>query len=366
VIPVGPRYDDVGVQGQEQALGAVLRHLGSTLSNAAPYQVLTRFGHYASVVRLSEDLGVAVCTDGVGSKTMIAAALDRYEGIGFDCMAMCVNDLLCVGARPVAMVDYLGVNTLDDARTEAVLEGLGAAAQEAGVAVVGGEIAQLPGVIGSDGSSVGDERAFDLVGTAFGVVDPDRVVLGQDVAPGDVLVGLHSSGIHSNGLSLARRVLLDSGAYGLDEPPSPLERPLGDELLEPTRLYVAPIRALWDDGIDPVGLVHITGDGFLNLCRLEAAVGYVIESLPEEPPVFSLIQKGGDISDAEMFRVFNMGVGFIAVLRRDDVGRALELLAGAGCPASIIGSVTERSGEVEIAERGLIGSLEGAGRFQAT
>ena len=363
---MGSRYDDVGVRGQEQALGAVLRHLGPTLVNAAPYDVLTRFGHYASVLRLSEDLGLAVCTDGVGSKTMIAAALDRYDTIGFDCMAMNVNDLLCVGARPVAMVDYLGVNTLDDARTEAILEGLGAAAHEAGVAVVGGELAQLPGIIGSNGSDAGDERAFDLAGTAIGVVDPSRVVLGQDVAPGDVLIGLHSSGIHSNGLSLARRVLLDSGAYRLDERPSPLERSLGGELLEPTRLYVAPIRALWDDCIHPVGLVHITGDGFLNLCRLEAAVGYVIDSLPEEPPVFSLIQKIGDISDAEMFRVFNMGVGFVAVLHASDVERALRVLAAAGCRASVIGSVTERSGEVEIAGRGLVGSLEGSGRFGAS
>ena len=360
---MGSRYDDVGVRGQEHALEAVLRHLGPSLVNAAPYELLTRFGHYASVLRLTEDLGLALCTDGVGSKTMIAAALGRYDTIGFDCMAMNVNDLLCVGARPVAMLDYLGVNTLDDARTEAILEGLGAAAHEARVAVVGGELAQLPGVIGSDGSGPGDERAFDLVGTAFGVVDPSRLVLGQDVSPGDVLIGLHSSGIHSNGLSLARRVLLDSGAYRLNEQPSPLERALGDELLEPTRIYVDPIRALWDDGIHPVGLVHITGDGFLNLCRLEAEVGYLIDNLPEEPPVFSLIQKGGDIPDAEMFRVFNMGVGFVAVLRAPEAERALGVLSGTGCPASVIGSVTTRSGEVEIVERGLVGCLEDSGRF---
>ncbi len=342
----------------------MLRHLGPTLVNTAPHDVLTRFGHYASVLRLSDDLGLAMCTDGVGSKTMIASALERYDTIGFDCMAMNVNDLLCVGARPLALLDYLGVNTLDAARTEAVLRGLGAAAHEAGVAVVGGELAQLPGLIGSDGSGPGDERAFDLVGTAIGTVDPSRVVLGQGVAPGGVLVGLHSSGIHSNGLSLARSVLLDSGAYELHEFPSPLERPLGDELLEPTRLYVAPVRALWDDGIHPVGLVHITGDGFLNLCRLEAAVGYLIDSLPPEPPVFSLIQKSGDISDAEMFRVFNMGVGFIVVLDSAEVERALEVLAEAGCPASVIGSVSERAGEVEIVTRGLVGSLEGSGRFK--
>jgi phosphoribosylformylglycinamidine cyclo-ligase len=228
---------------------------------------------------------------------------------------------------------------------------------------VGVAPAQLPGIIGSNGSEAGNERAFDLAGTALGVLDPSRVVLGQDVAPGDALIGLHSSGIHSNGLSLARRVLLDSGAYRLDERPSPLERALGDELLEPTRLYAAPIRGLWGDGIHPLGLVHITGDGFLNLCRLEAGVGYVIDSLPEEPAVFSLIQKSGDISDAEMFRVFNMGVGFVIVLHAAEVERGLEVLAAAGCPASVIGSVTERSGEVEIAGRGLVGRLEGSGRF---
>lgn len=363
---MGSRYDDVGVRGQEQALGAVLRHLGPTLSNAAPYEVVTRFGHYASVLRLTDGLGLALCTDGVGSKTMIAAALDRYDTIGFDCMAMNVNDLLCVGARPVAFLDYLGVNTLDDTRTEAILANLAAAAHEAGVAVVGGELAQLPGVISSTGSDTGDERAFDLVGTGVGVVDPSRLVLGQDVAPGDVLVGLHSSGIHSNGLSLARSVLLNSGAYRLDEQPAPLDRPLGEELLIPTRIYAAPIRALWDEDINPRGLVHVTGDGFLNLCRLEAATGYSIDSLPPEPPVFSLIQKSGDISDSEMFRVFNMGVGMVAVLRAAEVEQALEVLAGTGCPASVIGAVTKRSGEVEIVERGLVGSFEGSGRFDPT
>jgi phosphoribosylformylglycinamidine cyclo-ligase len=361
VPSVAAHYDDAGVRGQDRALEAVLTHLGPTLANAAPYQVLTRFGHYASVLRLTDDLGVALCTDGVGSKAMIAAALDRYDGIGFDCLAMNVNDLLCVGARPVAFLDYLGVNTLDEARTEAILESLAAAAKEAGVAVVGGELAQLPGIIGSGPH---DRRAFDLVGSAVGVVDPDRVVVGQEVTPGDVLVGLHSSGIHSNGLSLARAVLLDSGAFELEDRPSPLERSLGEELLEPTRIYAAPIKALWQRGIHSRGLVHITGDGFLNLLRLEAAVGFVVDCLPPEPALLSLIQKTGDIPDAEMFRVYNMGVGFILVLSSSEANAALAVLAEASCPASVIGRVTERSGMVEIEARGLIGNLEGSGRFE--
>jgi phosphoribosylformylglycinamidine cyclo-ligase len=358
-------YAGAGVRGQGEALSAVLRHLGPTLANPDGAEVVTGFGAYAAVLRLSPDLAIAVCTDGVGSKTVIASRLDRYDTIGFDCVAMNVNDLLCVGARPVALVDYLGVHTLDPGRAEALLGGLGAAAKEAGVAIPGGEMAQLPSVIGSSGEpgSSEDPRAFDLVGTALGTVHPERLILGREVTPGDAVIGVESSGLPSNGLSLARRVLLERAGLGLEERPAPLRRPLGEELLEPTTIYVRGVLDLWDRGIPTRGLVHISGDGLANLCRLDAPVGYRIHTLPEPPPVFDLIQSAGAIDDGEMFTVFNMGVGFAVVTEADAARAALESLESSGYRALIIGETTSEAGVVRIENRGLRGGMRAGEGF---
>ncbi|MDQ3752880.1 MAG: phosphoribosylformylglycinamidine cyclo-ligase [Actinomycetota bacterium] len=348
----GGRYEEAGVRGQGAAVSSVLHHLGSTLTLPDCAEVMTGFGHYASVLKVSDDIALAISTDGVGSKTLIASALDRYSTIGFDCVAMNVNDVLCVGAAPVAMVDYLGVNSLDPQRVEAVLGGLATAAAEAAIAVPGGEIAQLPEVIGPR------EDAFDLVGTCVGVVHPDRLVLGADISPGDSIIGLSSSGIHSNGLTLARRVLLPAGGDGLGTHVAALGRSLGEELLEPTLIYASAVRAL--RGLPVRGLAHITSDGLANLCRLEAAVGYTITTLPPRPPIFGLIQETGGIEDAEMFRVFNMGVGFVVIVRSNDASEALGRLRGAGYEAAPLGVVGDDSGRVVIEPVGLVGSMDGS------
>jgi phosphoribosylformylglycinamidine cyclo-ligase len=283
---VSSDYESSGVKGQGDALSAVERHLGPTLK--LPWgRLLTRFGHYATVIEIEpESRAMAVTTDGVGSKTLVASAMDRYDTIGFDCVAMNVNDILCVGARPFLMVDYLGVHTLDERRTDQILKGLADAAREARIAIPGGELAQLPEVIGSDGVVPGDETAFDLVGTSIGFLHPKDLVLGHDVQPGDAILGLHASGLHSNGYTLARRVLLRDAGYQLDHYVDELGCTIGDELLRPTRIYVDPIDALWNEGVATHGLVHVTGDGFANLARLEADVGYRIEVLPDAPPIF--------------------------------------------------------------------------------
>ena len=351
-------YEGAGVRGQGDALKSVERHLRPTFSFPDSAEVLTGFGHYASVVKLNDSLAIALCTDGVGSKTIVASALDRYDTIASDCVAMNVNDLICVGATPVALVDYLGVNTLDPARVDDILSGLGAAAKEAGVAVPGGELAQLPEVIGSDGRSVGDERAFDLVGTCVGTVQPDKLILGQAIKPGDTVIGVASSGLHSNGFTLARRVLLADAGLDLEETIPELGCTLGDELLRPTEIYVRAARALWSAGIDVRGLAHITGDGLANLCRLDAPVGYLLDDLPDPPAVFGLIQRAGRVSDAEMHRVFNMGIGLAVVVPAAQESRARGLIDGAGYAARRIGRVTEKTGRVEIPQRGLAGSLD--------
>ncbi|MDP9068689.1 MAG: phosphoribosylformylglycinamidine cyclo-ligase [Actinomycetota bacterium] len=349
-------YTDAGVRGQGDALGSIERHLGPTLTFPSNAEVLTRFGQYASVLKVTDDLAIAISTDGVGSKTIVASALDRYDTIGFDCVAMNVNDIICVGAKPFAMVDYLGVHTLEARRAEEILRGLGAAAKEASIAIPGGELAQLPEVIGSDGRSDGDPTAFDLVGTCIGTCHPERLVLGQDVEVGDAIIGLASSGIHSNGLTLARKTLLDR--YSLRDEIAELGRTLGEELLEPTEIYVRGVTALWDAGIETRGLVHITSDGFTNLCRLDATVGYDIEELPGPPPIFGLIQSTGDIRSEEMYRVFNMGIGFVAIVAEDAADHALERLRDSGYRAQRVGTVDDNAGVVTIRPAGLSGRLE--------
>jgi phosphoribosylformylglycinamidine cyclo-ligase len=351
-----PSYETAGVSDQSGALSAVARFLGPTLAMPTEVEHLTRFGHYAAVMKLTDDLAVAVSTDGVGSKTVVAAALDRYDTIGFDCVAMNANDVVCVGARPVALVDYLAVNKLDSRRTEEILQGLGAAAKEAGVAVPAGELAQLPDVIGSDGSGHADERAFDLVGTCIGTLSPDEIVLGQEVTPGDALIGIASSGIHSNGLTLARRVL---GARGmrLTDTVNSLGCSVGEELLRPTEIYVRAVTELWAAGVETKGLVHVTGDGLLNLCRLDAPVGYDIDQLPPTPEIFELIHRSSDIAESEMFAVFNMGVGFVVVVDESAAGETIRVVEAAGHRALRIGSVTDQTGRVRIAARGLEGEL---------
>jgi phosphoribosylformylglycinamidine cyclo-ligase len=344
----GSTYEQVGVKDQRDALSSVVRHLGPTLE-ASPARVLSRSGHYAAVLELTAEVAVAVCTDGVGSKTMIAAMVDRYDTVGFDCVAMNVNDLLCVGARPIALVDYIGVHTLDRRRADELLHGLGAAAKEAEIAVPGGEIAQLPELFGSGG----DERAFDLVGTALGTVHPDRLILGDAIAPGDALVGVSSSGIHSNGLTLARRVLLGAGGLRLDREVAELGHTLGEELLEPTTIYVRAILDLWADGIETHGLAHITGDGLANLLRLNPEVGYLVDDLPPPPAVFELIRRAGAVEDAEMLRVFNMGIGFVVVVPDSQSDTAAARLVASGHRARRIGTVTGARGCVRVEPAGV-------------
>ena len=351
------RYENAGVRDQGDALSAVARHLGPTFSFPHNAEILTDFGHYAAVLKVRDDMAIAICTDGVGSKTVVASELNRYDTIGFDCMAMNVNDLICVGARPLAMVDYLGVHTLDPGRVDQILQGLGAAAKEAGVAVPGGELAQLPDVIGSDGTGAGDPTAFDLVGTSIGILHPKDLLLGHEIAPGDVLIGLRSSGLHSNGFTLARRVLREAGFRYEDDVPR-LGCTLGDELLRPTEIYVRAIVGMWNEGVAITGAAHITGDGLLNLSRLQPAAGYLVDDLPEPPPIFGLIAEAGGVSAAEMYRVFNMGIGFVVITRPDVESAALDALQARGHEAQRIGTVTDDAGVVRIESVGLRGNLE--------
>ena len=264
-------------------------------------------GHYSALL----DFGsfyLAMTTDGVGTKVLVAEAVGKFDTIGIDMVAMNVNDLLCVGAEPVALVDYLAVREPDGKVFEEIAKGLYEGARQTGIAIVGGETAVMPDLI----------NGFDLAGTAIGVVEKGKVITGEKIRPGDAVIGISSSGIHSNGLTLARKLLIPK--YGLDYEYE--GRKLWEWLLEPTRIYVKAVLELMES-VEVHGLAHITGGGLTNLKRL-TNYGFSLEMPPIEG-IFKLIYENG-VPLEEMFRVFNMGVGFVAIVSKEEKEEALDLL----------------------------------------
>jgi len=307
-------------------------------------------GHYANVLEVAPNLGVALSTDGVGTKVIVAEQLGRFDTVGIDCIAMNVNDVVCVGAEPLAVVDYIAVEDADPDMLRDIAVGLHAGAELAGVEIPGGELAQLPELIRGHPSP----RGFDLVGACFGTVALDRLVTGAAVQPGDAVIGLPASGVHSNGLSLARRALPD-----LAERPPELEgASVGETLLEPTTIYVRAVLELLRSGLEVRGLAHITSGGLLNLLRLEARVGYRIDAPLAVPPIFGLVGARGGVEAAEMNEVFNMGCGFCCVVPSGQVDEALALLGEHHPGAAVVGSVTDASGAVDLAAGGLRGTRD--------
>jgi phosphoribosylformylglycinamidine cyclo-ligase len=307
----GDAYARAGVS--QSGADAAVEALVSALASARPAesrQVLAS-GHYANVVRLDERTGIALSTDGVGTKLLLAEQLGRWDTVGIDCVAMNVNDVICVGADPLAMVDYLAVDRADAEISRAIGQGLARGAELAGIEIVGGELAQLGEIV----------KGLDLAGACFGVVALDALLTGSAVKAGDALLGLPSSGLHSNGYTLARSALAEL-ALNDDR----LGRPLGDILLEPTEIYVKPIMELLGSNVDVRGLAHITSGGLGNLLRLDAEVAYEIDDPLPVPPIFDLIQELGEVSDEEMQDVFNMGCGFCIVVAAADEDAALNLL----------------------------------------
>lgn len=353
------RYRNAGVDGsaEEEALSRLARRVRRTFGLAGqpgqPGGVHLDLGYFANVIEVAPRLGVAVSTDGVGTKLLIAQMLEKYDTVGIDCVAMNVNDVLCVGARPLTLLDYIAVETADPTMLDAIAAGLERGAEQAGISIAGGELAQVAELI----RGVRPGTGFDLVATAIGLVSLDRMILGDGLSGDDVVIGLASSGIHSNGLSLARKALFEIGGYGADEHIDELGRTLGEELLEPTRIYVKPILALLAQVPETRALAHITGDGLLNLLRNPSGVGFEITELPEPAAIFRLIQECGEVEDAEMYRVFNMGIGFCVVVHPDSADRALRALHENGAPdAWIIGRVREEgAGRITIPALDLTG-----------
>jgi phosphoribosylformylglycinamidine cyclo-ligase len=321
-----------------RALVSVLR----TIDPGRPSRSVLGGGHYASVLEVAPGLCIALSTDGVGSKLVVAEQADRLETVGIDCVAMNVNDIICVGAEPIAMLDYLAVERIDAGRLERIAIGLKRGAELAGIEIPGGELAVLPELIRGHPSPHG----FDLCGACFGTVAREAVITGELCAPGDVLIGVPSSGLHSNGYTLARRVL---AALGPDERPPQLGgASVTDALLEPTVIYVRAVLDLLGSGAAVHGLAHITGDGVLNLLRLGPEIGFEIDAPLPAPGVCDLVCEVGGLGPAEAYRVFNMGCGLIAVVPPADADAAARVLAAHHPGARPIGRVTAAAGAVAL------------------
>ena len=272
-------------------------------------------------------------TDGVGTKLKIAFLMDKHDTVGIDCVAMCVNDIICGGASPLFFLDYIACGKTVPARIEAIVSGITEGCRQAGCALVGGETAEMPGFYPED--------EYDLAGFSVGMVDKDKIIDGKDLKEGDLLIGLSSSGVHSNGFSLVRKVL------GLDEENvktyyNDLSSTLGEALLKPTRIYVKTIQALLKNGVNIHAISHITGGGFYeNVPRMmtEGLTAQIQLNTFPALPIFDVIQKAGNIPTRDMYNTFNMGIGMIFAIPKEQVGDAMHLLCQMGEQAYVIGSV---------------------------
>jgi phosphoribosylformylglycinamidine cyclo-ligase len=352
---VSDSYKAAGVDVAEADAG--LRHIVERVTATWPKSgfgaVQLPIGYFANIVDIG-GTGLALCTDGVGSKALVAQMMQKYDTIGIDCVAMNVNDLLCVGARPVSMVDYIATDRADARMLDGIAIGLAEGARQAGVSISGGEISQLPEMV----------RGFDLVGTAVGTVPLDRIIVGRALQPGDRVIGIASNGIHSNGFTLARRALFQMGGLAVEQAVPELGCSLGEELLRPTFIYVPEILEVIERIRSVKALIHITGDGLLNLPRVDAETGFVLDNLPPPPRIFDLIQEHGAVGRAEMFEVFNMGIGFCVIVAEADVDMALAILARHNRQTRVIGHVVaDPTKSVHLPQHNLIGRGK---RFQPT
>jgi phosphoribosylformylglycinamidine cyclo-ligase len=329
-------YAQAGVdQGAADAAVAGLVRALAGVELGRPSRQVPLPGHYASVIRIDERTGIALSTDGVGTKLLVAEQLRRFDTIGIDCVAMNVNDVVCVGAEPLAMLDYIAIERAEPEVCEQIGVGLARGAELAGIEIPGGELAQLGDMV----------RGFDIAGACFGTVALDAIVDGSAVEPGDPVIGLPSSGIHSNGYTLARAALGDLALD--DDPEGRLGRPLGDVTLEPTEIYVKPVLELLRSEVEVRGLAHITSGGLRNLLRLGAEVGYEIDDPLPVPPIFELIAERGGVADEEMHDVFNMGCGFCCVVGAAHEAAAVELLRRHYPEAKRVGRATAAVGAID-------------------
>lgn len=334
-------YEKAGVnlEAGYEVVSRIKKHIAST-NRLGVMGTIGAFGGMFDLSKLNIKEPILVSgTDGVGTKLKIAFQLDRHDTIGIDAVAMCVNDVLAQGAEPLFFLDYVAVGKNDPAQVEQIVSGVADGCRQAGCGLIGGETAEMP--------SMYQEGEYDIAGFTCGVVEKSKLIDGSKVAVGDVLVGIASSGVHSNGFSLVRKIIADSN-LDLNKiyPELSSERSLGEVLLTPTKIYVKPVLEVIRN-CDVHGISHITGGGFYeNIPRvLQQNQGVEIkEGTWEILPVFHFFEKHGEVPHLEMFNIFNMGIGMVVVLPKSDAERAIEILQGAGERATVIGRVTAGEG----------------------
>ncbi|HTO01932.1 MAG TPA: phosphoribosylformylglycinamidine cyclo-ligase [Microthrixaceae bacterium] len=342
---MGETYEAAGVSivAGEEAVEAIKADVRSTFRP----EVIGDIGGFGGLFRFDttkhKEPILVSSTDGVGTKSLVAKAAGRFDTIGIDLVAMCVDDLVCQGAEPLFFLDYISVGHLDPAHVRQLVAGVAEGCRQAGCALVGGEMAEHPGAM--------EPGEFDLVGFAVGVVDRAKMLTGDHVAPGDVLIGLPSPGIRSNGYSLARRLMFDvAGRSVNDKAWDDVHAPtVGEELLVPSVIYAPAIRALLEQ-VDVHAVAHITGGGMPgNLNRvLSKKVDAVVDTTTWEwPRIFTELQRIGSVTTEEMRKVFNLGIGMVAVVPEASAHRAIDTLRTAGHRARVIGEIVDGRGEVQ-------------------
>jgi len=338
----GLTYESVGVsfKAQEEAIKRIKRLVESTYTEG----VLSGLGSFGGLFKLQgyEEPVLVASVDGVGTKLKVAFMMDKHDTVGRDLVAHCGNDIAVQGARPLFFLDYIGCGKLSPRTVEGIVSGLAEGCREIGCALLGGEMAEMPGFY--------NEGEYDLVGFIVGVVERSKAITGSGIEPGDVIIGLPSSGLHTNGYTLARKALFEIAGYKVDDFIPELGCTVGEELLKVHRSYVKQILTLMER-VRIKGAAHITGGGLPdNLSRIlpKGCRAVVRRGSWREPPIFGLIQRIGRVSDEEMFHVFNMGVGLCLVVSRDQAEEAMEALRGMGEEPSLIGEIEEGNGEVRI------------------
>jgi phosphoribosylformylglycinamidine cyclo-ligase len=338
-VIVANTYRDAGVDidAGNEAVRLLRDHVRSTYRP----EVLADIGGFGGLFALKQQYREPVLvagTDGVGTKLRIAFLLDKHDTIGQDAVAMCVNDIVVQGAEPLFFLDYLAVGKLQPEKVAAIVSGIAAGCRMAGCALIGGETAEMPGFYAED--------EYDLAGFAVGIAERSRIVNGSGTQVGDAVIGLPSSGLHSNGYSLARKVLLEQTGWSLSLYRSELGKTIGEEMLTPTRIYVSTVLKLLTK-VNVCGMAHITGGGLLeNIPRaLPAGLGVAINKNSwQVPAVFKLMQELGQIAEQEMFRTFNMGIGYVFIVPQQERELALSLLQEAGEKPLLIGEVISGTG----------------------
>ncbi|WP_089284341.1 phosphoribosylformylglycinamidine cyclo-ligase [Anaerovirgula multivorans] len=328
-------YKKAGVDVEEgqRAVELMKKHVKGTFNQ----HVLEDLGGFGGLFALDlkgiQEPILVSGTDGVGTKLKLAFLLDKHDTIGQDCVAMCVNDILCQGAKPLFFLDYIATGKLKAEKVADIVKGVADGCQMAGSALIGGETAEMPGFY-QDGE-------YDIAGFAVGIVDKSKVITGKSIKEGDAVIGIASSGLHSNGFSLARKVLLDQGKLSLDASFQVLEKTIGEELITPTKIYVKPVLEVIKS-VTVKGIAHITGGGFYeNVPRIlpEGVDASIQLGSWDVPEIFKLIQSLGGIEEEEMFKTFNMGIGMMLIVSEEDAESVMNILKASGEKSYKIGKI---------------------------